>query len=225
MPVPTIANAVSGVVVEAEAERDHDRDHERGQDAVDRGAVLGVDVREERREGPDPSHGVGGPAGHVHPGVGIRDGRVDDRQEDEEPEDAVERAGDADPRGAGGSRGEAGEPLRAESDVHGVGGEHVQGADQHRGQQHRALDRPARVPGLLGQRRGPLEAAEGQDREDRPGDHPGDAVESRRGVFGGEDRRVLWLPACTTRKMASTRKTPISNVPRMVPSLAEVLMP
>ncbi len=37
--------------------------------------------------------------------------------------------------------------------------------------------------------------------------------------------KVLLLPACTTRKMASTRNTPISNTPRTVPSRAEVLMP
>ena len=36
---------------------------------------------------------------------------------------------------------------------------------------------------------------------------------------------VLWLPACTTKKIASTRKTAISVAPRIVPSLADVRMP
>ena len=37
--------------------------------------------------------------------------------------------------------------------------------------------------------------------------------------------RVLLLPAWTTKKTARTRKTPISNRPRTVPSRAEVRMP
>ena len=36
---------------------------------------------------------------------------------------------------------------------------------------------------------------------------------------------VLWLPAWITSRMAMMRNTPISNTPRIVPSLAEVLMP
>ena len=36
---------------------------------------------------------------------------------------------------------------------------------------------------------------------------------------------VLLLPACTTRNTARTRKTAISDTPRMVPSRADVRMP
>jgi len=36
---------------------------------------------------------------------------------------------------------------------------------------------------------------------------------------------VLWCPACTMKKTASTRKTAISVTPRIVPSRAEVLIP
>jgi hypothetical protein len=36
---------------------------------------------------------------------------------------------------------------------------------------------------------------------------------------------VLALPACTMKKTASTRKTPTSKMPRMVPSRADVRMP
>ena len=37
--------------------------------------------------------------------------------------------------------------------------------------------------------------------------------------------RVLWSPALMTKRAASTTKTTISNVPRMVPIRAEVRIP
>ena len=50
-------------------------------------------------------------------------------------------------------------------------------------------DGAPRVDGLLGQRRGGLEAAERQHGVDRAGDHPGDARVRGRGVAGAEHRQ------------------------------------
>ena len=89
----------------------------------------------------------------------------------------------------------------------------------------RLADRAPRVLGLLGERRGRLEAGEREHGVDRPGDHPGDA-----GVVAGvcavpKTLTVLAEPAFTTNRTPSTTKTRISKTPRIVPSSAEARTP
>ena len=129
-----------------------------------------------------------------HVGVGVRVGQrgVDDGEEHQGPEDDGDGARQAVPRHAVGRGGQSRRTGRAVGHGRRVGGEEVHAADQDRRQQHRARDVAPRVLGLLGQRRGRLEAGEGQQRADSPGEHAGHArVALGVRVVGGEDLQCV----------------------------------
>ena len=177
------AERVGRVVLRAERERDRERQCT-GDDDRDVGrSVSQAHSREPVRQRADPAQRVAGAAGDVHTRVRVRDRGVDDGQEDQDPEDAVQRARQALPR-VGARRGEVGELRGPVRDVHRVGRDDVEQADQQRRADDRAPDRAARVAGLLRERRRTLEAAEAEQREHRSADDAG--------------RRRGSRPACTS---------------------------
>src|SRR6516165_7900487 len=72
--------------MQAAFKSDRDCDEEGDKDGHHRRAVPGKHPGRHVGESPDPAHRIAGPAGHVETSVGVRDGRVDDGQEHEEPE-------------------------------------------------------------------------------------------------------------------------------------------
>ena len=180
-----------------EADRHVDRDHDdrdrdgadregdersplpRGQECYDepdrglridrdvRRLVHGVGARERPRKDPVASHRVDDPRRRIDAGVRVRQGRVDDREENEHPTPAPEDDCEVLP-GIRRSRRHLREVAETRPDHPGVGAEDVEQADSEGREDNGARDRPAGTPSLLAQRRRRLEADEGQDGEHHP---------------------------------------------------------